>query len=172
MVGKESDPGGFTKLQHSIFWNQAQLIARERTGRMLLQRLFPAFPGGLPGIALLLFRAVFAVSLMLESRFYLSSAAGVPAVWVVGLAALGAAALLLVGFLTPVAGAVAALEGVAVALSLLPAGKPIVYDSSLDLVLAGAILVGIIVLGPGAFSLDARIFGRREIIIPRATLPP
>jgi hypothetical protein len=28
-----------------------------------------------------------------------------------------------------------------------------------------AILLAIIVLGPGAFSVDARLFGRREIII-------
>jgi hypothetical protein len=27
-------------------------------------------------------------------------------------------------------------------------------------------LVAVIVLGPGAFSVDARLFGRREIIIP------
>jgi hypothetical protein len=26
-------------------------------------------------------------------------------------------------------------------------------------------------LGPGAHSLDARIFGRREVIIPKATRP-
>jgi len=26
-------------------------------------------------------------------------------------------------------------------------------------------------LGPGAFSVDARVFGRREIIIPRAEFP-
>lgn len=146
------------------------MIALECKRRTLLQRLFPAFPGGLPGMALLLFRAVFAIALMLESRFYLNSEAGVPAAWVVGLAALAAGTLLLIGFLTPIAGAVAALGGVA--LSLLPAYKPIVFDSKLAIVLAGAILFGIMVLGPGAFSLDARLFGRREIIIPPATFPP
>jgi hypothetical protein len=28
-------------------------------------------------------------------------------------------------------------------------------------------LSAIIILGPGAFSLDARLFGQREIIVPR-----
>jgi hypothetical protein len=27
-------------------------------------------------------------------------------------------------------------------------------------------------LGPGAFSVDARLFGHRRIIIPRAPYPP
>jgi len=27
-------------------------------------------------------------------------------------------------------------------------------------------LVAIIILGPGAFSVDSRLFGRREVIIP------
>ncbi len=34
------------------------------------------------------------------------------------------------------------------------------------------ILVALVFLGPGAFSLDARLFGRREIIIPGTHRPP
>jgi hypothetical protein len=30
----------------------------------------------------------------------------------------------------------------------------------------------IVLLGPGAYSLDARLFGRREIIIPQASRTP
>ena len=33
-------------------------------------------------------------------------------------------------------------------------------------VLLGIMLVAVIFLGPGAFSVDARVFGPREIIIP------
>jgi hypothetical protein len=32
--------------------------------------------------------------------------------------------------------------------------------------------IAITLLGPGAFSLDAHLFGRREIIIPGASRPP
>jgi hypothetical protein len=31
--------------------------------------------------------------------------------------------------------------------------------------------LAVALIGPGAYSLDARLFGRREIIIPRASRP-
>jgi uncharacterized membrane protein YphA (DoxX/SURF4 family) len=34
------------------------------------------------------------------------------------------------------------------------------------------ISLAIVLLGPGAFSLDARLFGRREIVIPEASRTP
>jgi hypothetical protein len=40
------------------------------------------------------------------------------------------------------------------------------HDRTLDALYLVAISIAITVLGPGAFSLDARLFGRREIIIP------
>ena len=86
--------------------------------------------------------------------------------WLVGLGSVAASILLLVGFLTPIAGAVVGFGGIGVALSLLPACSPDVFDSKGAIVFAIAVLFGIVVLGPGAFSVDARLFGRREIIIP------
>jgi hypothetical protein len=35
-----------------------------------------------------------------------------------------------------------------------------------------AISAALVLLGPGAFSLDARLFGRREIIIPEGRIHP
>ncbi|HEY6851203.1 MAG TPA: hypothetical protein VI320_33955 [Terracidiphilus sp.] len=35
-----------------------------------------------------------------------------------------------------------------------------------------AISAALVLLGPGAFSIDARLFGRREIIIPEARRSP
>jgi uncharacterized membrane protein YphA (DoxX/SURF4 family) len=80
--------------------------------------------------------------------------------------AIGGAALV-VGFLTPIACALAAIGGAAM-----------VYDATAfgvltraDGPLAGALLIAIAVatacLGPGAFSLDAWLFGRREVLIRR-----
>jgi uncharacterized membrane protein YphA (DoxX/SURF4 family) len=120
-------------------------------------------------MALLLLRLVFATALLVQGTYYLREPGLTPAAAALGLIALGAGALLLLGLLTPVVGAVAGLAGIGVACSLLPACTRPVFNSGIPLVFAGAILVAIIVLGPGAFSVDARLFGRREIIIPRRT---
>ena len=120
---------------------------------------------------MLLLRGVFALSLLAQGQFYLRAADGAPVMWLVGLAALAAGMLLLLGFLTPVAGAVTGVGAIAVALSALPSCTPSLFDSKLAFVFAVTMLIGIVSLGPGAFSLDARIFGRREIIIPPSASP-
>ncbi len=84
----------------------------------------------------------------------------------VGLVAVASGALLLVGFLTPIAGCLVGVGAVAVMLSLLPACTPSLFDSKVAVIFAGTVLVGLVLLGPGAFSVDARLFGRRKIIIP------
>ncbi len=117
-------------------------------------------------MALFLLRAVFAISLLVQGQFYLREADATAVTWLVGLGSGAAGILLLVGFLTPIAGAVVGFGGLGVALSLLPACPLSVFDSKGAIVFAVAMLFGIVVLGPGAFSLDARVFGRREIIIP------
>src|SRR5436190_8066006 len=136
-----------------------KLALRTETRRTSLQRLFTAFPGGLPGVALLLFRAVFSLPLLLAARAYLSAGWSLPGAWLLGLAALAAGVLLLVGFLTPIAATAVGLGGTGVALSLLPACTPAVFDSRLAMVFAVTMLIGIILLGPGSFSVDARLFG-------------
>ena len=40
-------------------------------------------------------------------------------------------------------------------------------DLGFDGVLAVAMAISLALLGPGAYSIDARLFGRREITIPR-----
>ena len=132
----------------------------------LLGRLFFAFPGGLPGIALLLLRAVFGIALLLEGGFYFEEAHTAPVAPLVGLAALIFGGMLVFGFLTPIIGAVVALGMFGVALSVLPACTPSLFDSRTALIFAVTMLFSLIGLGPGRFSLDARVFGRREIIIP------
>ena len=134
--------------------------------RRLLQRLFPAFPGGWSGIALLLLRSVIALSVLVQGGLYLREAGGASAMWLAGWAALLSGALLLIGFLTPIAGIAVGLGAIGVQLSLLPAGAPILFDSRSAVAFAMTMLIAIVLLGPGAFSLDARVFGRREIIIP------
>lgn len=71
---------------------------------------------------------------------------------------------MLLGFLTPLAAGISALAETAVYL-----WHPVWAASFLDLLTADAIVVAVVIvlLGPGAISLDAHFFGRRKIIIPR-----
>jgi hypothetical protein len=85
-----------------------------------------------------------------------------------GAAVIVAGGLLFMGFLTPIAAIVAASGIVGSELWTLPACAGTLFGSHIAVVLAGTMLVGILLLGPGAFSVDARMFGRREIIIPPA----
>jgi uncharacterized membrane protein YphA (DoxX/SURF4 family) len=90
--------------------------------------------------------------------------------WGIGLLALLVGAALLIGFLTPFAGASAALGNLVSGVSWFLSGGN-AYDkafTAFDLVVMSTALV---LLGPGAFSLDAYLFGRREIIIPEPTRP-
>jgi uncharacterized membrane protein YphA (DoxX/SURF4 family) len=73
---------------------------------------------------------------------------------------------ILVGFLTPILSPLAALECLGMALSWLPVPAWSLFESKLAATEMIAISAAIALLGPGAFSLDARIFGWREIVIP------
>jgi uncharacterized membrane protein YphA (DoxX/SURF4 family) len=137
-----------------------------------MQRLFSAFPGGRAGIALLLLRAALGIALMFQGGFYLREPGAPPTTWLEGIAALVAGALLLLGYFTPIVGIAVVLGGLGIYLELLPPGAPALFDTKLAIVFAMTILLALILIGPGAFSVDARVFGRREIIIPSAFRTP
>jgi putative oxidoreductase len=75
------------------------------------------------------------------------------------LVAAGAAVFLLVGLWTPVAGVL-----MAVAELCLTFSYPI---DPWKHILLGALGAGLAMLGPGAWSVDARLFGRKRIHIPQ-----
>jgi uncharacterized membrane protein YphA (DoxX/SURF4 family) len=79
---------------------------------------------------------------------------------------------LLVGCLTPVAGFVSGLCFAAMFLGFLPNHTEGLVGSRAAIVRVMLISVSIILLGPGGFSVDAFLFGRREIVIPPAERPP
>ena len=85
--------------------------------------------------------------------------ATLPPVATLQLVAAGAAALLLVGLWTPVAGVLTAVAELVLAFSH-PA------DPWTHILLA-ALGASLAMLGPGAWSLDARLFGRKRIQIPQ-----
>lgn len=83
-----------------------------------------------------------------------------------GVAGMVAGASLLIGFLTPVVGGLVGLGAIGIALSWVPSPALNLFDTPLPTVLVAIVAAAVVFLGPGALSLDARLFGRREIIIP------
>ncbi len=88
-----------------------------------------------------------------------------------GVVNLAIGAFLLAGFLTPVAGFLSMLSGTMGGLRILPGITPGNLNPAIFYLVLVLISAAIVLLGPGAFSLDARIFGRREIIIPQRKSP-
>jgi len=74
-----------------------------------------------------------------------------------------AAIFLLAGLWTPVMGTLAALDQVWIALLVYSPGR---QDALIHIFLA-ILAVSAAMLGPGAWSIDARLFGRRRIDIDR-----
>jgi uncharacterized membrane protein YphA (DoxX/SURF4 family) len=146
---------------------------RERPGRRgKLQRLFPSFPHGWPGVGLLLLRAAVGLSLALQGVAGLAGGNRGAWTWTVGPLALATGAALLIGFLTPVTSGLAALTSLGVLLSLLPPAVLDLPGGAPGTIYLAVMAIAVLLLGPGAFSLDARFFGRREVVIPHISRPP
>jgi uncharacterized membrane protein YphA (DoxX/SURF4 family) len=132
----------------------------------LLQRSCYSFPTGLPGIALLLLRTTVGLTMLTRDGMCLPEGADEPFVYVASVLGILAGGLLSVGFLTTLAGIGGGMVAMLMAFKVLPICSSGGFDSRLGLIFGLAILLALAVLGPGAYSIDARLFGRREIIIP------
>jgi len=139
---------------------------------MQLHRLFSAFPAGFPGIGLLLLRVVVGATLVGHGVLCLLSSERVTLLVLVSFAVLSLSGVcLLIGFLTPILSLLAGLENLGIAFSWFPLQLLSPFESKLALAPVIAISAAIALLGPGAFSLDARLFGWKEIVIPPASRP-
>ena len=140
---------------------------------MQLHRLFSAFPAGFPGLGLLLLRAVVGLTLGGHGLLCLLSSDRVTlGVLLSAALLLLSSVLLLIGFLTPILSFLAALESLAIVLSWFPFQLLTPFESKVELIPMIVIAAAIALLGPGAFSLDARLFGWKEIVIPPVSRPP
>ena len=119
-----------------------------------MQRLFSMFPQGAPGFALLLLRISVAM-IFLTSIADQSLVSSVPLVCAGVLLISGS---LSIGFLTPYLSVVSFVSGVAILL-LNPHSYSVVQVALLFN--AGALAL----LGPGAYSVDARLFGLRVTVL-------
>jgi uncharacterized membrane protein YphA (DoxX/SURF4 family) len=77
------------------------------------------------------------------------------------LVAVAGGILLLAGLWTPMAGAVIAIDELWIALSLYSSQR----DSQWIHILLAVLTAGVAMLGPGAWSIDARLFGRKRFDI-------
>jgi uncharacterized membrane protein YphA (DoxX/SURF4 family) len=120
-----------------------------------VQRLFATFPDGQPGAALLLLRLSLAGVLAFHGSAYWPAQ---PPFWSTVISS-GVGILLAIGLFTPFAAIGGAAVGVIV-LFLCRGCDP----------LTGAFVVIVMaalgMLGAGAYSLDARMYGRREVVVP------
>ncbi|MBB5342968.1 hypothetical protein HDF10_000918 [Edaphobacter lichenicola] len=118
-----------------------------------MQRLFSMFPTGAAGVALILLRVSVAATLFTQVMPQGNPAAHI---WVsTGVGLLGVSICL--GLFTPVSSIACCLIGVAMLLDL----KELTFIPLISSILVAASLG---LLGPGAYSLDARMFGRRLVV--------
>jgi putative oxidoreductase len=125
---------------------------------VLLQRLFSAFPNGWPGRGLLLQRAVTAALLSYSGFQSLNEASGVALIFQ-PMIATGAGFFLLIGLWTPICGTLIAVAEVSIALSCADGGRIQILLATSAATLA--------MIGPGAWSMDARLFGRKHYEFPQ-----
>lgn len=124
-----------------------------------MQRIFSMFPVGLPGAGLVCLRLTAALSLCLATQLMRST---IPAIaWLLEVLCF----LMIIGFATPVLATLCALIGI---YTLVSTGGAAWNCAGISIPVAMALAL----LGPGGYSVDARLFGRRSVVINDPGEPP
>jgi len=136
-----------------------------------VQRTFSSFPSGWAGAALLVLRLVVGASATFEAGLTFArdhAPAHMATIAAASVAIAGVA--LIIGFLTPIASSFVCVIGAVIMGVMHPAALLLLNSTmaAFEFVVMSAVLV---ILGPGAISVDARLFGRREVAIYRASRP-
>jgi NhaP-type Na+/H+ and K+/H+ antiporter len=128
--------------------------------------LFSAYPGGLAGIGLLLLRSVIGFTAAWQGVLCLATRDAGATVRIVGGLAVLTGILLATGVRTRLASFLIALGIAFLSLCTLPPPTRDLFDRLLPGLFAETMSMAVVFLGPGAFSIDAYLYGRKEIIIP------
>jgi len=123
-----------------------------------MQRLFSTFPNGWPGFGLLLLRLGVGIALISFGISGFFTASGEPVAVARDSIETAGAILLIAGLWTPIVGALIALNELWIALSVYSSPP----DGHWNHVFLAVLTAGVAMLGPGAWSIDARLFGRRR----------
>jgi uncharacterized membrane protein YphA (DoxX/SURF4 family) len=126
-----------------------------------LQRLFSTFPDGWPGFGLLLLRLGGGIALICLGISGFLATVGEPVGMVRDLVEVVGGTLLLAGLWTPVTGTFVAIDDLSIAFSVHPSPQ----DGQWIHILLAVLTAGVAMLGPGAWSIDARLFGRKRFDI-------
>jgi putative oxidoreductase len=119
-----------------------------------VRRLFSTFARGWPGVGLLLIRIVAGVALIINGvKEFQAGPAIVPVT--LGLLAVGDGALLIAGLWTPVGGALV--------LAIASMETLIRHQNPYPSILLAAMGAALALVGPGALSMDAWLFGWKRI---------
>jgi len=118
-----------------------------------MQRLFSMFPRGLPGLALLFLRLSTVLALLINCYVNRSEIVD----WI-QLVAMLIALFICIGFLTPIAAAAALLFHALIWFVLGGIGSVAVIVVTLD-------AFALMLLGPGAYSIDGYRFGLRVVVL-------
>jgi uncharacterized membrane protein YphA (DoxX/SURF4 family) len=131
---------------------------------MVLQRTFSGFPSGWPGLALLLLRLVVGGAASLQACLVITASFGVVQINVVGASfTLITGLVMIIGFMSPITSVLLAVGALSLTMHSNVAGHLLLFESGMARLEFIAISVALIFLGPGALSLDARLYGRREV---------
>jgi hypothetical protein len=119
-----------------------------------VQRLFSMFPRGGPGFALLLLRISVAAILLVS----MAGRPDLPSLHLLFAGAVLVSIALAIGIFTPVVSSIVCVYAIA----------DLLIGLRLDWLVVSLVLnsIALALLGPGAYSLDARLFGLRVMVVP------